>query len=370
MAYRKWCVSWLAVIALGAHAQTVVKIGLAAPLTGPVAHMGKDVESGAQLAIDELNSKPVAIGGKSIRFELIAEDDQGDPRQAVLVAQRLVDDGVAGVIGHLNSGPTIVAAKVYAQAGVPQIAPVATNPAYTAQGFKTTFRLMATDDQQGVSLATLAAKLAGGKNIVLIDDRGAYGQGLMDQVEKTLRARGITHVSRDYTTDTAVAFQGILTKVKGDRAGVIVYGGADAQAGPMVKQMKALGIPAVFIGGDGVCTGEWTKLSSGSNEGQYCTQAGEPHSKMPRYADFEQRFEPRYGKVVVFAPYGYDAMMLLADAMRRANSVDPHVYLHALETTNYTGVIGTIRFNPQGDNRNGVVTVYQVQQGNLVPVFN
>ncbi|AGK47298.1 receptor ligand binding region family protein [Burkholderia thailandensis MSMB121] len=368
MNVRIGCLSLLAAVVFDAHAQSVVRIGVAMPLTGPVAHLGKDVQNGAQLAVDDLNRAPPAIGGKPVKFELVVEDDQGDPRQAVQVAQRLVDARVAGVVGDLNSGPTIVAAKVYAAAGIAQIAPAATNPAYTQQGYKTAFRLMATDSQQGASLAALAAKLAKGGPIALIDDRGAYGQGLIDQAEKTLRANGVTRITRDYTTDTAVNFASILTRVKGEHAAVIVYGGADAQAGPMVRQMKALGIDAAFVGGDGVCTGQWTALSSGANEGQFCTQAGDPRTRMAGYAAFERRFEARYGKVIVFAPYGYDAVMLLADAMRRANSTDPAVYLGALAKTRYDGVIGSIRFNPQGDNVNGAVTVYRVQRGALVPV--
>ncbi len=369
MNVRMGCLSLLAAVAFDAHAQSsVVRIGVAMPLTGPVAHLGKDVQNGAQLAVDELNRAPPTIDGKPVKFALVVEDDQGDPRQAVQVAQRLVDARVAGGVGDLNSGPTIVAAKVYAAAGIAQIAPAATHPAYTQLGYKTAFRLMATDNQQGASLAGLAAKLAKGRPIALIDDRGAYGQGLIDQTEKTLRASGVTRIIRDYTTDTAVNFASILTRVKGAHAAVIVYGGADAQAGPMVRQMKALGIDAAFVGSDGVCTGQWTALSSGANEGQFCTQAGDPRARMAGYAAFERRFEARYGKVIVFAPYGYDAVMLLADAMRRANSTEPAALLGALATTRYDGVIGRIRFSPQGDNLNGAVTVYRVQRGALVPV--
>lgn len=237
MNVRMGCLSLLAAVAFDAHAQSsVVRIGVAMPLTGPVAHLGKDVQNGAQLAVDELNRAPPTIDGKPVKFVLVVEDDQGDPRQAVQVAQRLVDARVAGVVGDLNSGPTIVAAKVYAAAGIAQIAPAATHPAYTQLGYKTAFRLMATDNQQGASLAGLAAKLAKGRPIALIDDRGAYGQGLIDQTEKTLRASGVTRIIRDYTTDTAVNFASILTRVKGAHAAVIVYGGADAQAGPMVRR--------------------------------------------------------------------------------------------------------------------------------------
>lgn len=368
-------VVWVGVAAIAlfeagfAHAD-VIRLGIAGPLTGPIAHLGKDAESGAKLAVNELNRQKLVIGGAPVTFELVSEDDQGDPKDAVKVAQRLVDDGVKGVIGHLNSGPTIVASRIYANAGVPQVAPVATNPTLTTQGFRTTFRLMATDNQQGGKLAAFAKRIAGSGGIALVDDRSAYGQGLIDEVEKDLRALGVTPLAREYTNDKAVDFSGILTRIKAAQPAVIVYGGADAQAGPMVKRMIELGINAAFIGGDGVCTADWTKLSGGANERQYCTQAGAPHDRMPRYAEFKAKFERQFGKIVVFAPYSYDATMLIADAMRRANSVDPKVYVNALATSRYTGITGEISFSPTGDNINGTVAVYQIKNGNLVPVSN
>lgn len=348
----------------------IVKIGIAGPLTGPIAHLGKDAESGAKLAISEVNQRSIVIGGSPVTFELVSEDDQGDPKTAVQVAQRLVDSGVKGVVGHLNSGPTIVASRIYADAGVPQVAPVATNPTLTTQGFKTTFRLMATDNQQGGTIASFAKRLGGAGGIALVDDRSSYGQGLIDEVEKDLRAQGIKPVAREYTSDRAVDFSAILTSLKAARPAVIVYGGADAQAGPMVKRMTELGIKAAFIGGDGVCTGDWTSLSGGADEGQYCTQAGTPHDQMPQYKAFETRFERNFGKVVVFAPYSYDATMLIVDAMQRANSTDPKLYAPVLAASPYNGITGRISFTPNGDNQNGSVWVYQVRRGELVPLAN
>lgn len=347
----------------------VVKIGIASPLTGPVARLGKDSESGAKLAIADANGQGIVINGTRTTFELVSEDDQGDPKTAVQVAQRLVDAGVKGVVGHLNSGTTIVASRVYANADVPQVAPVATNPALTQQGFKTTYRLMATDTQQGSTIAALAKRLAPSGRIALIDDRSAYGQGLVDEVDRDLKAAGITPVKREYTTDQAVDFSAILTTIKASSPTVIVFGGADAQAGPMVKRMNELGIKAAFIGGDGVCTGDWTRLSGGANENQYCTQAGALRDRMQGYQRFAERFEKQFGnKVVAFAPYSYDSTMVLIDAMKRANSTDPKVYASALASTHYAGITGPIEFAANGDNRNGEVWVYQVKKGELVPV--
>ena len=347
----------------------VVKIGIAGPLTGPVARLGKDSENGAKLAIADANQQGIVIDGKPATFELVSEDDQGDPKTAVQVAQRLLDSGVKGIVGHLNSGATVVASRVYATAGMPQIAPVATNPALTQQGFPTTFRLMATDTQQGARMAAFIRRLPPKPRVALIDDRSTYGQGLIDVVEHDLAAAGIQPVKREYTTDQAVDFSGILTSIKASAPNVFVFGGADAQAGPMVRRMGELGIKAAFIGGDGVCTGDWTRLSGGANENQYCTQAGAPRDRMLSYPHFAERFEKQFGtKVVAFAPYSYDSTMLLIDAMKRAHSSDPKIYLSALASTRYTGITGPIAFTPKGENRNGEVWVYQVKQGQLVPI--
>lgn len=373
MNYQRFSISFvtLTVFGLGSSisvlADEIVKIGLAGPLTGAEAHLGKDMENGARMATDELNRKGTEVGGKRITIELVSDDDQGDPKTAVQVAQRLVDRGVKGVIGHLSSGPTIAVSRVYSDAGIPQIAPAATNPQYTGQGFRTTFRLMATDRQQGAVLGAYAKKLAGHGSIVIVDDRTAYGEGLADEVAKYLKDNHVSVVDREYTIEKAVDFSSILTKIKGYGPAVIVYGGADAQAGPMVRRMKQLGIKSAFIGGDAVCTGNWASLSGGAAEGQYCTEAGAPHSAMPGYGQFQGRFQNKYGPVIAFAPYSYDAMMLLVKSMQDAGSTDPRVYLPVLSRETYAGITGQIRFSTTGDNANGVVVVYQIQKGTLIP---
>ena len=153
----------------------VVKIGHVGPTSGGIAHLGKDNENGAKMAIDELNAKGVTIGGKKVKLELVAEDDAGDPKQGTAVAQKLVDSKVNGVVGHLNSGTSIPASKVYSDAGIPQISPSATNPKYTRQGFKTTFRVVADDVHLGGTLGRYAVKELKGKSIVVIDDCIVYG---------------------------------------------------------------------------------------------------------------------------------------------------------------------------------------------------
>ncbi len=348
--------------------EATVKIGHVGPTTGPQAHLGKDNENGARLAIDDANSKNIMIGGKKIKFELVAEDDQADPKQGTTVAQKLVDAKVAGVVGHLNSGTSIPASKIYSDAGVPQISPSATNPKLTLQGFKTTFRVMANDVQQGSVIGKAAVETLGAKKIAIIDDKTAYGAGLADETEKAAKAAGATIVAREYTNDKATDFKAILTKIKAKNPDVIMYGGMDAQGGPMAKQMKELGIKAKFIAGDGVCSAEWPKLAGGAAEGQFCTQAGLPPEKMPNATDFVTRFTAKYGPIQVYAPYSYDAANTLIEAMKKANSTDPAKYLPELAKISYDGITAKIEFDEHGDTKNGAITLYTVKDGKLVPM--
>jgi len=348
--------------------EMIVKIGHVAPTTGPQAHLGKDNENGARMAIDDLNAKKIEIDGKVIKFELVAEDDQADPKQGTTVAQKLVDAKVAGVVGHLNSGTTIPASKLYSDAGIPQISPSATNPKYTQQGFKTAFRVMANDVQQGSVIGKAAVETLGAKTIAIIHDKTAYGEGLAAETKKAAVAAGAKVVAEEFTNDKATDFKAILTKIKGKKPDVIMYGGMDAQGGPMVKQMKELGIKAKFISGDGVCSSEWPKLAGGAAEGQYCTQAGLPPDRMPSAKDFVTRFTAKYGPIQVYAPYSYDAAMTLAAAMKKANSVDPVKYLPELAKISYDGITSKVEFDDNGDTRNGAITLYEVKDGKLSPM--
>lgn len=346
-----------------------VKIGHVAPLTGGQAHLGKDNENGARLAVEDINAKKIEIDGKVLKLELMGEDDAADPKQGTTVAQKLVDAKVAGVVGHLNSGTTIPASKLYHQAGITQISPSATNPEYTRQGFKTAFRVMADDIAQGTAIGDYIADGIKAKTVAIIDDRTAYGKGLADETEKVLKAKNVKVVTREFTDDKAKDFKAILTKIKSKNPDVVMYGGMDAQGGPMVKQMKELGLKSKYISGDGVCSTDWAaKLSEGSAEGHFCTQAGLPPEQMPRGADFKKRFEAKYGPIQVYAPYSYDAVYALSEAMKKANSTDPGKYLSELSKVSFEGVTAKIEFDEKGDTKYGAITVFQVKDGKLVPL--
>jgi len=341
----------------------VIKIGSVAPLSGAQTHIGKDNENGTRLAIDEINAAGLSLGGKPVRLELIGEDDGAEPKTANIVAQKLIDSGVVAVIGHLNSGTSIPAAKLYSDAGIAQISPSATAVKYTAQGYKTAFRVMANDAQQGAVLGQFAVKKLGAKRIALIDDRSAYGQGLADEVEKAVKTAGGSIIDRQYTTDKATDFSAILTAIKAKNADLIVFGGMDPQAGPMAKQMKSLGLKAQLLGADGMQNGNFIKLAAADAEGVIASSPGLPLATMPGGPGFKQRFIAKYGEIQLYAPYAYDATQVLIAAMKRADSAEPAKILAALTQTDHTGVTGPIRFDAKGDVTGGAVTLYQVKGG-------
>ncbi|WP_078034548.1 branched-chain amino acid ABC transporter substrate-binding protein [Massilia sp. KIM] len=354
-----------------AHAQTVVRIGTASPLSGPGAHLGKDIENGARMAIDELNAQALSIGGSKITWALSPEDDASDPKTGAAVAQKLVDARVAGVVGHLNSGTTVPASKIYAAAGVPQISPAATTPLYTRQGYKTALRVVANDALIGRTLAAYATASLKARRIAVIDDRTAFGQGLADEFSKAVRAGGAAAiVSRQFTNDKAHDFSAILTQIRAQKPDLVFYGGMDAVAGPMLKQMKALGIAARLVAGDGVCSEKLPELAGDAlgEDRVFCAVAGGVSGPQEAgYEAFAERYRQRYGMPLqTYAPYAYDAVMVFAAAMRQAGSVDPARFLPALAALRHEGVTGSIAFDPQGDLRNAALTLYTYRKGKKI----
>jgi branched-chain amino acid transport system substrate-binding protein len=350
-----------------APAATIVKIGHAAPLTGGIAHLGKDNENGAILAVQEINAAGgVKIGDKTIKLELVAEDDKADPKEGTLVAQKFVDAGVVAVVGHLNSGVSIPASKIYADNNITQISPSSTNPNYTNQGFKTTFRVVANDIQQGTVLANYAATEMKAKTVAIVDDRTAYGQGLADVFERVAKEKGLKVVAREFTNDKATDFNAILTKIRGARPDVVFWGGMDATAAPAAKQMAQLGIKAPLLAGDGVCSPKFIELAGDAAGRMTCSKAGEAVEQLAKGPEFVQKYKAKFNQdVQVYSPYSYDAVYVIVDAMKRANSTDRAAITAAMPATNYNGVTGTISFDEKGDIKGGAISMFAVKDGKL-----
>jgi branched-chain amino acid transport system substrate-binding protein len=348
--------------------EMIVKLGHVAPMSGGQAHYGRDNANGAILAVEDLNAKGIKIGGKPVKFQLLMEDDAADPKQGTTVAQKLVDAKVNGVIGHLNSGTTIPASSIYHAAGIAQISPSATNPKYTAQGFKNAFRVVANDSQLGGALGRYAVDTLKVKQVAVIDDRTAYGEGVASEFVKGAKAKASgLQVTQQYTNDKATDFSAILTNIKGKKPEVVFFGGMDNVGGPMLRQMKQLGVNAKFMGGDGICTTGLPKLSSDSiADGQViCAEAGGvTGAKEKDMAAFIDRYKKRFNMdVVLYAPYVYDAVMTMAAAMEKANSAESAKYLPELAKIKHEGVTGSIEFDGKGDIKNGTLTLYTYKGG-------
>jgi branched-chain amino acid transport system substrate-binding protein len=346
---------------------TIVKIGHVAPLTVKTPHLGKDNENGARLAIEQANAAGVTIGGKKIKFELVADDDQGDPKVGTTVAQKLVDTKVAGIVGHLNSGVSIPASAIYNQAGIPMITGSSTNPALTEQGFKVVFRTVGRDDQQGPAIASYLAAERKPKLVAVIDDASSYGEGLANEVEKTLKAAGIKVLPREKTTDTATDFKAILTKVRSKKPDAIFYGGMDQTGGPLLKQGRELGIKAVFAFGDGACTDKMAELAGAAAEGLLCSQAGIPVQAANK--SFLDAYKAKFNsEPILYSPFTYDGANLLIAAMKKADSVDPAKYLPELAKISYDGATGKIEFDEKGDRKDAEMTIFSMKEGKIAPI--
>ncbi|HEY1042275.1 MAG TPA: branched-chain amino acid ABC transporter substrate-binding protein [Telluria sp.] len=352
-----------------AHAQQTVTIGMAGPLSGEIAHLGKAMENGAALAIEDLNARGVTLNGKKVVFKLQSEDDAADPKQGTAVAQKLVDARVNGVVGHVTSGTTVPASRIYRQAGIPQVSPSATTPAYTKQRFPTTFRVVANDNMLGSALGRYAVNQLGARNIAVIDDRSAYGQGVADQFVKAARAshRGVKIAKREFTNTKATDFTAILTTIRATKPDLIFFGGMDASAGPILRQMKSLGISTRFMGGDGICTEALPRLAgAGMRDGNVlCAEAGGVDGAQEKVmSEFVARFKAKYNSdIQTYGPYAYDAVMVLAAAMQKAGSSEPAKYLPALKKIRYQGVTGTIEFDSAGDVKHGALTLSTYKGG-------
>ena len=361
-----------AVAGMASAQEQVVKIGHVGPMSGGQAHYGKDNENGVRMAIEELNTQNIVIGGKKIKFEIQAEDDAADPKQGTAAAQKLCDSKVNGVVGHLNSGTTIPASKVYNECGIPHVTGAATNPDLTKPGYKTTYRIIANDLALGAGLAFYAADGLKLKTVAIIDDRTAYGQGVAEVFKKTALSKGMKVVDEQFTTDKATDFMAILTAIKAKNPDAIFFGGMDPQAGPMLRQMEQLGLSKTkYFGGDGICTAEVAKLAAGAKtlENVICAEGGSSIQKMPGGTAWKAKYDAKYPKQFqVYSPYTYDATFVLVDAMKRANSTDPKVYTPELAKTNYKGITSQISFESNGELKNPSITLYVYKDGKKTPL--
>lgn len=348
--------------------ERTIKIGCAAPLTGDQAQIGIDHCQGVQMAVEEANAAG-RLGGA--RLELLKMDDQRNPAQAVNVAKKLVSDpAVLGVIGHFNSSCTQPASAIYHGAGLTQITAASTNPDLSRQGFKTFFRIAATDDVQGPKGARFAAAKLGVKKLFVIDDKTTYGKGLADAFEAEARALGIEVLGHEGITQGDKDFNPLLTKIKPLQPDLIFFGGIYPEGALLLRQARALGIAAPFMGGDGIATHTLVELAGeAAAEGTYATMVGGDMKKVPSAAAFVAEYESRYGKLGQWSAYGYDAANILIRAVESAAAKDrASVLAEMRRIPSFTGITGDVSFDAKGDNQNQFIGIFQVTGGELVYV--
>jgi branched-chain amino acid transport system substrate-binding protein len=363
---KRWLL--LAVICFLAAACTkkesnVVKIGAAGQLTGPEAVFGADMLNGVKLAVDEWNAKGGVLGKK---IELVPGDDQAEPRQAVAVANKFVNEGVVGVVGHFNSSCSIPASGVYSKAGIPQISHASTNPQLTEQGFADVFRVCGRDDQQGRAAAKFAVQTLKVKRVAIIHDKTTYGQGFADEFRKGIGSaaeivafEGITKGEKDYSP--------IVTKVKAANPDLIFFGGIYTEGGLLIKQFKAMGGTASFIGGDGIMSEELIKIGGPATDGTYAT-FGPDTKESPSAKGFNEAYRKRYGEPGVYSVYAYDAANILLQAIQKAGTTDGKAVTAAIHATDATCALGQIRFDAKGDVKESPYVVWKVEGGKFTQV--
>jgi branched-chain amino acid transport system substrate-binding protein len=351
-----------------AEPTVTVKIAHAGPLTVKTPHLGKDNENGVALAVAQSNDKKLKIDGKLVKFEMVSEDDQGNPQVGTTVANKLVDAKVVAVVGHLNSGVTLPASEVYAKATppIPVISGSATNPTITERGLKNVFRTVGRDDQQGPAIAAYIASEIKAKKVALVDDKTAYGEGLANEVEKTLKGAKVTILGRERVSDTDTDFKSVLTKIRAKNPDVIFHGGMDQTGGPMMKQARELGIKSIFVFGDGACTNEMFNLAKDAANGLICSQAGLPSEAASK--EFLTAFTAKYGEVKQYAPYFYDGTLAVVEAMKKANSVDPAKFGPEIFNVSFQGATGKVEFDAKGDRKDAEITIFKMEGGKIAPI--
>ena len=357
-------------LAGSAYAQEqVVKIGHSGPLSGANAFAGKDNENGVRLAVEELNAKKIVVGGKTLKFELLSEDDQCDPKAGVNVAQKFVDSGVKYVMGPYCSGVAIPASRVYSEAGL-MLSTVCSNPKVTQGGYKNLYRIIASDSQVGASMATYAAKVLKVKTVGVIDDRTAFGQGVAEEFANVAKSSGLKLVGQEYTNDKATDFATILTSLKAKKADVIFFGGYAPQGAPMARQMKQLGISAKLLGGDTLCSAEMGKLGGDAvGDNVLCAQGGAILDKVANGPAFKEKYKKRFNQDPdVYAASFYDQLQFIAAAMQKAGSTDVSKVGAELYKLTHKGVAGTYSYDDKGNMKQSPVTVYTFKGGLPAPL--
>lgn len=330
------------------------------PVIGGSAAVGEQNLNGVKQAIEDINESGGILGEKVV---LVVEDDAGDPKQAVSVANRLVAGGVQFVIGHQNSGASIPASEVYAENGMFQITPASTNPNYTDRGLWNTFRTCGRDDQQGTVAGNYLANEFSGKNVFLVHDKTPYGQGLVDDVKKSINAAGLTEVGMEGITVGEKDFSALVSKIKAANADVVYFGGVYTEGGLILRQLRDQGTKVALMGGDAMFSTEFSAIAGPDGDGTLIS-FGPDARKNPAAAEAVKKFAAKQIDPEGFTLYGYAAVQVIKAGIEAAGKADPQAVAEKLHSgMPVETVIGPLSYDEKGDITRHDFVLYELKGG-------
>jgi branched-chain amino acid transport system substrate-binding protein len=337
-----------------------IKIGLAGPISGDNAAFGEQLWKGASLAAEAIN---LAGGVKGNPIQLVQADDACEPKQAVSVANRLVDmDEVEGVIGHFCSSSTIPASNVYAEADILMITPASTNPAVTDRGLSNVLRMCGRDDQQGMVAAHFLAKKLAVKKIAIVHDKDTYGKGLADATVAELGTLGLRPVVYEGLTRGEKDFNALITKIKDKNADALYFGGLHTEAGPLLRQLREQGLNLPFMSGDGIMSEDFVTAAGGPDvvNGVYMTFGKDPRT-IPASAPIVEAFRKAGYEPEGYTLYAYAALEAMVAAMNASDTYDGAAYANWLKKHSVETVLGAKTWDKHGDLTVSDYVIYQWQ---------
>lgn len=349
--------------AIGTPAFADILIGWGGPVTGGSAAVGEQNLNGVKQAIEDINAAGGVLGEQLV---LQTEDDAADPKQAVSIANRMAASGIKFVIGHQNSGASIPASEVYAENGMLQITPASTNPKFTERGLWNVFRTCGRDDQQGTVAGNYLLKAFAGKNVFLVHDKTPYGQGLTDEVKKSINGGGLNEVGYEGINVGEKDYSALIAKIKDTKADVVYFGGVYTEGGLILRQLRDQGIKTPMVGGDAMFSTEFSAITGGEGEGTLIT-FGPDARKNAAAAEVLKRFDAKKIDPEGFTLYGYAAVQVVAAGIKDVGSADPQAVAERLRSgMQIDTVIGPLSYNEKGDITRLDFVLYELKDGRFV----
>jgi len=353
-------VALTALVAFGGNAWADVLLGIGAPITGPNAAFGAQIQKGTEQAVADINAAG-GINGEQIKISV--GDDVSDPKQGISVANKFVADGIKFVVGHFNSGVSISASEVYAENGILEVTPAATNPQFTDAGLWNTIRVCGRDDQQGDVAGAYIAEHFKDAKIAVIHDKTPYGQGLADATKKALNAKGITEVMYEGVNAGDKDFSALIAKMKEAGVSLIYWGGLHTEAGLIIRQAADQGLKAPLFSGDGIVSNELASIAGDAVAGTYNTFGPDPRNN-PAAKEVVEKFRAAGFEPEAYTLYAYASTQIIAQAAAAAGSNDPEAVAKAIkEKGPFKTVLGELSFNEKGDRTDADYVVYQWKKG-------